>query len=347
MRYGGFSIRRQVSRSVAVAGIVAVAVTVGATLGAFLLLNDDSPSSGVAPSAVTPADRWAVAAVDANAPYLPTLANQDVAAGANRLSFTVQDARGVIRGDLSVQASLYDLERDRERPVRRQFARFIAYGEEAPLPSAHSHAEGASLSDNARNVGAGVYVVPAFFERAGLWGLELAIAGEEGEEVAAIVLFRLQVREQPQAPGVGEAAPPTRSRTLLDVEEVRELTSDRNPEPGLYQVGIGEALERARPFIVAFATPAYCHSRTCGPTLEVVKVVWREFAGRLDGIHVEVFENPQEPEALRESQAFRDWHLPSEPWVFVVDAEGRIAARFEGTITQEELRAAVNETLGQ
>ena len=301
-----------------------------------------------APSdAVAPVDRWAVVEVDASAPYLPTLANQDVAVGANRLSFTVQDARGVIRGDLSVQASLYDLESDPGRPVRRQFARFIAYGEEAPLPSAHFHEAGSELSDSAHNVGAGVYVVPALFEHAGVWGLELAIGVEEGEAEAAIVLFRLAVRERPQAPGVGEAAPRTRSRTLLDVEDVGELTSDRNPEPGLYQVGIGEALERARPFVVAFATPAYCHSRTCGPTLEVVKAVWREFAGRLDGIHVEVFENPQEPEALRESQAFREWHLPSEPWVFVVDAEGRIAARFEGTITEQELRAAVNETLGR
>lgn len=127
--------------------------------------------------------------------------------------------------------------------------------------------------------------------------------------------------------------------------KVGSLATVPRPEPGLYEVSIVEALAQGRPLIVAFSTPAYCHSRTCGPTLEVVKEAWRDYAGRVNAIHVEVFENPQEPEALRESAAFKEWRLPSEPWVFVIGGDGRIAARFEGTVTARELREAVEAAL--
>jgi hypothetical protein len=31
------------------------------------------------------------------------------------------------------------------------------------------------------------------------------------------------------------------------------------------------------------------------------------------------------------------WHLESEPWLFLIDAKGIIAARFEGGMTKEEV----------
>ena len=292
-----------------------------------------------------PADRWSVVRVDPEAPYLPTLANADVSAGPVRLSFTIQDREGHIRGDLEVRARLYDLESDPETPVLDQFARFISF-EGAPLPQAHTHAEEASLSDAARNVGAGVYVVPGFFAQAGLWGVEFLIAPTDGGE-SQVALFRLQVRERSVAPAVGDAAPMASSRTLSDEPDLRRLTSDSTPEPGLYQLSIDEALARGRPLIVAFATPAYCHSRTCGPTVEIVKLVWRDYADWIDAIHVEVFENPDDPERLREAQAFLDWDLPSEPWVFVIDAEGKVFSRYEGTVTEAELRGDMRTLLGE
>ena len=127
------------------------------------------------------------------------------------------------------------------------------------------------------------------------------------------------------------------------------LTSDGAPEPGLYQWSLDEALARPRPLLLIFSTPGYCHSRTCGPSLEVVKAVWREHVGRVDALHIEVFANPDEPEDLREAAAFDAWSLPSEPWIFVIDGAGRIFSRYEGTITAAELQrdvAAVLEAEG-
>ena len=283
-------------------------------------------------------DRWAVIQLDPNAPFLPTLANADVGVGPNRLSFTVQDERGRIRPDLTVRVALYDLAADPNVPVLAQFAQFISFAAESPLPVPHQHAAGASLSDNARYVGAGIYVVPAYFPRGGTWGIEFAIAPADepfDEDEAEIVLFRLAVREQRAAPVAGDAALATPSRTLLDEPDLGRLTSDPRPEPGLYQLSIDDALANGRPLLLVFATPAFCHSRTCAPTLDVVKAVWRDHAADLDAIHVEVFENPHEPSALAESAAFLAWDLPSEPWVFLM---GTIVAAYEGSVTDRELR---------
>ena len=39
----------------------------------------------------------------------------------------------------------------------------------------------------------------------------------------------------------------------------------------------------------------------------------------------------------------QEWRLPTEPWVFVVGADGRIAAKFEGAVGVDELVAARHE----
>jgi hypothetical protein len=41
----------------------------------------------------------------------------------------------------------------------------------------------------------------------------------------------------------------------------------------------------------------------------------------------------------------RQWHLPSEPWTFVVGGDGRVKAKFEGSLSEPELVAAVRKNL--
>jgi hypothetical protein len=62
----------------------------------------------------------------------------------------------------------------------------------------------------------------------------------------------------------------------------------------------------------------------------------------VDFIHIEVFTGLQDPDfapgPATVAPAVTAWSLPSEPWVFVVDANGVVTARFEGTMTSAELR---------
>lgn len=281
------------------------------------------------------ADAWTVAQRDADARWLPILATQDLGVGVKRIAFTL-DGLSASEAVPTVRVSLFELEQDRENPVSVQYARFISYDPSVGI-AAHGHAK-ASVSDRALPVGRGVYVVPVRLSSPGLWGLLLEMSSGAGD---AMVRLRFSVRERQAAPRVGERAPSVESRTRGDVSALAELTSDPDPEPGLYMLSIAEALALERSLLLTFATPAFCHSRTCAPVLEAVKTVWREFSTEVSGIHVEVFENPESPRQLVEAEAFVAWRLPSEPWVFVVDAEGVIRYAFEGAVTEEELRSAV------
>ena len=40
-----------------------------------------------------------------------------------------------------------------------------------------------------------------------------------------------------------------------------------------------------------------------------------------------------------------EWRLDTEPWIFVVDGQGIIRAKFEGLVTLTELEAALQQTL--
>ena len=318
-------------------GLGAVAAVVTAVV---LVLATGGDSEGSADA--SPGERWLTASVDPNAPYLPTLANAEFAAGPNRVSFTVTDQRGLSVGDLLVSVTLFDLRTlTREQSpvaVTTVAAEFIDYAGVTPVPGEHTHADGSSVSDHAHFVGVGVYVARIDLPTAGLWGLEFLIGDGEGD--VEEVLFRLEARAESAAPNLGEPAIGLRTPTLADAP-IERLTSDEAPEPGLYQWSLDEALARPRPLVLIFSTPGYCHSRTCGPSLEVVKAVWREHVGRLDALHIEVFANPDEPEDLREAAAFDAWSLPSEPWIFVIDGAGRIFSRYEGTITASELQRDV------
>jgi len=104
------------------------------------------------------------------------------------------------------------------------------------------------------------------------------------------------------------------------------------------------ALAAHKPFVVTFATPRFCTSRTCGPVVDVVDYVRRKYAARgVRFIHVEVFK--QNRPALGYNRWMRQWGLQSEPWTFLVGQDGRIEAKFEGSVSAAELEAAIRRSL--
>lgn len=297
------------------------------------------------PNANGNTDPW-LAGAPADAAWLPVLATRDLAVGVARVAFTLEG------GDQDappprVRADLYDLAADRERPVASQYARFVEFvstdgaaAQSTPFQP-HGHEGGFSVSDELPAVGRGVYIVPVRLPRPGEWGIAFDI--DDGEQRAQL-RFRLSVRERPAAPAKGDPAPASATRSLADAP-LAQLSSDLNPEPALYQLSLADALALRRPLLLVFATPAFCHSRACAPVLEVVKTVWRARAAELIALHIEVFENPHQPDQLREAPAFIEWNLPSEPWIFVIDHQSRIYTAYEGAATEAELTQDIDEAL--
>jgi hypothetical protein len=181
----------------------------------------------------------------------------------------------------------------------------------------------------------------------GLWELQITTTTDDGALVEAQTAVK--VKEEPATPGIGEPAPASETPTAQEVDDLSTITSADSPDPELYQLSIREALETGKPTVVVFATPAFCVSATCGPQVEMVSQVKERHKGEANFIHVEVFQNPHLIQAGRPdtglAPAVEEWGLPTEPWTFVINKEGRIHARFEQFTPAEEIEAALLEVL--
>jgi hypothetical protein len=190
----------------------------------------------------------------------------------------------------------------------------------------------------------GLYVAYVELDAPGEWTATLQPEGRNPTRPTPFF-----VDEAPTTPEVGDVVPTTDSETLDDVAgDLTLLTTDPEPDPALYEVSVGTAVSNGTPAVVAFATPRFCVTATCGPMLDQVKAL-RDRVGDagIDWVHVEVYElEDVDPSNLQPVPSAIDWGLPSEPWVFVVDAEGRVTHRFEGVVSDAELATAVAEVTG-
>jgi len=258
---------------------------------------------------------------------------QDLAVGDSRLALVVlADGRPLSEG--AVHLVFYYLQDP--QPVVR------AEADAVPRLDQHEHA---NLADH---VDLPFYVAPVRFDRAGPWGMEAQV--NQPGSATRVARTRLDVREQPLAPAIGSPAPRSASKTLRTAPP-EELSSAVPIDPELYGLSIAEAIETGQPLVVAFATPAFCQSRTCGPQLHVIEHLKERYREQVNFIHVEVYDKPQEAtrdlRSARPSPTVTEWRLPSEPWVFVVDGQGSIAARFEGFTTVDELEPELRQVLAR
>lgn len=199
-------------------------------------------------------------------------------------------------------------------------------------------------------VGNGIFTTQVEYDRVGLWDFTVTLAYTDGttDEATATTL----VKESSSTPEIGSPAPSTASKTGATPEELALITSAANPIPEMYAVSFDDAVTSGKPVVVTFSTPAWCTSQTCGPQVETVDEVRRNHIGEASFIHIELFDNPAvmresgDPLLGVDSPIVEPWDLPSEPWTFIVDSDGSIAAKFEGYTTASEIEEALAEVLG-
>ena len=191
--------------------------------------------------------------------------------------------------------------------------------------------------------GLGIYTAQLEFDRAGAWSLRATTDGPEGTTRTAEDAF--DVKETSSTPAIGSLAPRSRNRTARDVPSLDQLTTDSSPDWELYAMTIDEAVRSGLALIVTFATPAFCETATCGPQLDVIGELKDTYRGRANFLHVEVYDNPHEIQSDLSnavvSPTVGEWGLPSEPWTFVIDETGRVAAKFEAFTTAPEIEDAL------
>lgn len=245
--------------------------------------------------------------------------NSDLAVGPNRLLIGVLDGNDSPIGspEMTVSMDIYDICKSETDSVATTETDFIWTIE--PVQ--------------------GVFVGAAEFGAPGTYGAELTI---EGDGIEQTVKTRFDVKPQPATPAIGAPAPTSDSKTADDVKNLDQITTDPKPDPSFYELSIADAVAAGEPFVVVFSTPKFCTSAVCGPTLDIVKGVASDFP-EVNFIHVEVYELPADVNNLQTVQAVQEWGLPSEPWVFVVDAGGTIHSKFEGGVGAEELSESLSQ----
>jgi hypothetical protein len=210
---------------------------------------------------------------------------------------------------------------------------FVARSESLEVTPAFQSQSAASDPDSARSV----FVAKLPFKRPGAYEL-LGLVQIDGRLMAAeSAQEQVRVVRESPVPDVGERPPPISTPTRESAGSI-EAIDTRLPPDTMHDQNFAAVVGR-RPVVLLFATPALCQSRVCGPVVDVTEQVKSEHEGDVEFIHMEIFnENKLENGPRPQVRAFG---LPSEPWAFVVDARGRVAARLEGAFSARELKAAI------
>lgn len=152
----------------------------------------------------------------------------------------------------------------------------------------------------------------------------------------------VRVVERTDVPAVGDEAPSVDTPTLASVGNDVSKIDTRTPPSDMHDVNLRDALGK-RPVALLFATPALCQSRVCGPVADIAEQLKAAYGDRVDFIHNEVYVDNDPDKGLRPQ--LTAFGLTTEPWLFTIDANGRVAARLEGAFGVEEFRQAVEQAL--
>ncbi|HUL78735.1 MAG TPA: hypothetical protein VL691_15835 [Vicinamibacteria bacterium] len=234
-------------------------------------------------------------------------------------------------------------------PDRPSTVRFLPPGEDGP-----NGPDGSAIEVQADFIWAidevsGLYVARVSFERSGEWRADIEVSGSDIGRTTSEARFTV-VAARPGV-GVGSAAPPVDNPTATDVGgNLRLLTTDVAPEPRFYAHSVAELLAEHVPFVLAFASPGFCTTGTCGPAVERLKSASRTFPSvafiQIESYAEHVVNGRLQPLLdaagnLQESAAFAAYGLPTETAVVVVDASGTIRDIFDVTVGAGEVQASL------
>jgi hypothetical protein len=213
-----------------------------------------------------------------------------------------------------------------------------------PAPGTEGDATGEPRL-TAPDVGRGVYELDDVrFDASGIWEAEVSLA-IDGSPLTLTSQF--QVLDDHVLPAPGDRALRTENLTIDTAKDPLMLDSRAQdgaplPDPELHRDTIAGALRDGRPVLVLFATPVYCQSQFCGPTTDALQAIAAEGPNDVAYIHVEIWADYA---ASKVNEAAADWLLRdgdlTEPWLFLIDAEGTIVDRWGPLFDPAQVRDAV------
>ncbi len=179
------------------------------------------------------------------------------------------------------------------------------YGADLPLPAA------------------GTYLVLALTRNGG------RLSGATGE---------IAVAAHSPIPDIGQRPPTIATATGGSISQL----TTRVPPESMHSVSFRDALGH-RPIALLISTPQLCTSRMCGPVTDIAVSLQQQYGNRIAFIHQEVYVDNQPSKGLRPQM--KAFGLQTEPWLFTINRQGRIAARLEGSVGVNAFTAALQAAL--
>jgi hypothetical protein len=258
---------------------------------------------------------------------VPFLVTNGIGCGQNRILMLYLDSanRPASAPDRTVKVAFYDLACDPNNVVATADGSFVW------------------TIENDR----GMYVLDVDLPEAGTWGAEFTTQAPGSATETTRLSF--DVRASLPTVQVGQAAPASKTPTAADVGgDLTKLSTDSKPDPAFYQTSVADALAAHKPFMLVFATPKFCTSQQCGPTLDHFKPIAAANPGvtfiNVEPYQLKVVDGALQPvldanNQLQATDVTDQWGLLSEPWIFAVDRKGVVRGSYEVTITPAELSA--------
>jgi hypothetical protein len=276
---------------------------------------------------------------------------------------SLQDLAGEIRGGGSVEAGLassvftvgeqrlaFGVIDDQGQFVYGKTAVYVARSPDEPAqgpfvaPADVLVTEGRYRSRQAAEENdpfAAVYAAQVPFERKGTYSV-LTVTRSGNTLVAAPAQVQVRTNKADPIPDVGEPAPRVATDTVESARGNVESIDTRVPPSDMHEDSFDDLVGR-EPVALLFATPQLCQSRVCGPVVDVALQLKSRYGDRVRFIHQEVYVDNDPQKGLREP--LEEFRLPTEPWLFVVGADGKITARLEGSFGLSAFEDAIETAL--
>ncbi len=255
------------------------------------------------------------------------MVSNDITCGRARIVFLFLDKANndVSAPGRTVKVAFYDLARDPNKVVATADGAFVW-----------------TIQDER-----GMYIADADLPEGGTWGAEFTTTAPNAAPETIRLSFT--VLDTPTSIAVGQKAPASKTPTAADVAgDLTRISTDAKPDPAFYTTSVAAALAAHKPFILIFATPKFCTSQQCGPTLDHFKPIAAAHPDvtfiNVEPYKLQVTNGALQPILDSQNQLIandfsNEWGLRSEPWMFAVDRNGVVQGSYVITITDAELTA--------
>jgi len=187
-----------------------------------------------------------------------------------------------------------------------------------------------------------VYGADVSLAKDGKYSVLSATKGSDGKLIGAPGSIDVLKKSADPIPQVGQKAPKVHTDTLASAKGDVSKIDTRDPPSDMHAKDFADIVGK-EPVALLFSTPQLCQSRVCGPVTDIALQMQAKYGSKMTFIHQEVYVDNDPQKGLR--PPLQQFHVQTEPWLFVVNRQGIITARLEGSIGVREFENAVKSGL--